>query len=201
MALIKCPECGKEVSDNARYCQNCGCELSSDQKAPIVEVKSCEFKNDDFTDIYSKGNFVKENKRFLNTLIITGCVVMAVIAVILLVNNTREVTFDKLVSEILEEYPYADNARGDDGSYLKMDTDPYDGDMTYGEEYIYSQKSQDTLNGIKLANEKLGFSKAVYNKMIETTALMGRQTEENDKYIVSWTYHPDKGLEVLYEKK
>lgn len=83
MALIKCPECGKEVSDNARYCQNCGCELSSDQKAPIVEVKSCEFKNDDFTDIYSKGNFVKENKRFLKTLIITGCVVMAVIAVIL----------------------------------------------------------------------------------------------------------------------
>lgn len=24
MALIKCPECGKEISDNARKCPNCG---------------------------------------------------------------------------------------------------------------------------------------------------------------------------------
>ena len=24
MALIKCPECGKEISDKARACPNCG---------------------------------------------------------------------------------------------------------------------------------------------------------------------------------
>ncbi len=24
MALIKCPECGKEISDNANKCPNCG---------------------------------------------------------------------------------------------------------------------------------------------------------------------------------
>lgn len=28
MALIKCPECGKEVSDKAVACPNCGCPLS-----------------------------------------------------------------------------------------------------------------------------------------------------------------------------
>ena len=27
MALIKCPECGKEVSNNAKACPNCGCSL------------------------------------------------------------------------------------------------------------------------------------------------------------------------------
>lgn len=27
MALIKCPECGKEVSNNAEACPNCGCSL------------------------------------------------------------------------------------------------------------------------------------------------------------------------------
>lgn len=25
MALIKCPECGREISDNATVCPHCGC--------------------------------------------------------------------------------------------------------------------------------------------------------------------------------
>lgn len=29
MALIKCPECGKEVSDKASACPNCGCPISN----------------------------------------------------------------------------------------------------------------------------------------------------------------------------
>lgn len=29
MALIKCPECGKEVSNNAKACPNCGCSLKT----------------------------------------------------------------------------------------------------------------------------------------------------------------------------
>ena len=37
--------------------------------------------------------------------------------------------------------------------------------------------------------------------MLKTNALMGRQTEENDKYKVAWSYHPDDGLEVTYSKK
>ena len=29
MALIKCPECGKEISDKAAACINCGCPVSA----------------------------------------------------------------------------------------------------------------------------------------------------------------------------
>lgn len=29
MALIKCRECGKEVSDRARNCPNCGCPIDT----------------------------------------------------------------------------------------------------------------------------------------------------------------------------
>ena len=29
MALIKCPECGREVSDKAGSCPNCGCPIAS----------------------------------------------------------------------------------------------------------------------------------------------------------------------------
>lgn len=31
MAMIKCPECGKEVSDKARSCPNCGNPMTDNQ--------------------------------------------------------------------------------------------------------------------------------------------------------------------------
>ena len=47
----------------------------------------------------------------------------------------------------------------------------------------------------------LGFSDSLYQDMLNTSAIMGRQSEENEKYRVKWSYHPDDGLEVTYEKK
>jgi hypothetical protein len=29
MAMINCPECGKEISSEAKICLNCGCPLKS----------------------------------------------------------------------------------------------------------------------------------------------------------------------------
>lgn len=40
MALIKCPECGKEISDKATACPNCGC--------PVIPSKRNESINTDF---------------------------------------------------------------------------------------------------------------------------------------------------------
>lgn len=39
MALIKCTECGKEISDKASSCPNCGCPLTTDasDKNKIIE--------------------------------------------------------------------------------------------------------------------------------------------------------------------
>lgn len=34
MALIKCPECGKEISDKAASCPNCGCPVHVEDNAP-----------------------------------------------------------------------------------------------------------------------------------------------------------------------
>lgn len=39
MALIKCPECGKEVSDKAKMCINCGCPLEEMSSTGIVRIK------------------------------------------------------------------------------------------------------------------------------------------------------------------
>lgn len=38
MALINCPECGKEVSDKAQTCINCGCPLAEINPAGSVSV-------------------------------------------------------------------------------------------------------------------------------------------------------------------
>ena len=143
--------------------------------------------------------FTKKKK-----LILGGIAAIAIIAIAVIILVARGSVFDRLVSEMLNEYPYADNARAADGSYLKIDTNPYDkdiDDMTYVDATLFYDIQSDSLDGIQFINKKLGFTDAVYTKMLETTALMGRQTEENNKYRVSWSYHPDKGLEVMYEKK
>lgn len=37
MALVKCPECGKEISDKASSCTNCGCPASEFKKPSVPE--------------------------------------------------------------------------------------------------------------------------------------------------------------------
>lgn len=37
MALIKCPECGKEISDSAASCPNCGCPIRQESIEHLQE--------------------------------------------------------------------------------------------------------------------------------------------------------------------
>lgn len=39
MALIKCPECGKEISDKAKACPNCGCPVAEMTTSGTVRIK------------------------------------------------------------------------------------------------------------------------------------------------------------------
>ena len=39
MALISCPDCGKEISDTARVCINCGCKIKRDHKKAHKVIK------------------------------------------------------------------------------------------------------------------------------------------------------------------
>jgi len=40
MALIKCPECGKEVSSMAPTCPNCGCPIKKEETSIRVKASS-----------------------------------------------------------------------------------------------------------------------------------------------------------------
>lgn len=55
MALIKCPECGKEVSDRASNCPNCGCPLSEMSTSGVVKIKlpKTEQMADGFIGLFS----------------------------------------------------------------------------------------------------------------------------------------------------
>ncbi len=86
-----------------------------------------------------------------------------------------------------------------DGSYMTVDTNPTDADSDDWWEFYDAMTAG--MDFIEKVNGELGFSAALTEKMNTSTWSMGRQSQENDNYIVSWTYHPDKGLEVMYEVK
>lgn len=117
--------------------------------------------------------------------------------------DTCSITVEMHIPDFMELYASYDSEDwctiASDGSYMKVDTNPNNDD---GDDYwLYMDAFLDGFDFIKKVNTELGFSSALEEKMNSTTWSMGRQTQENDNYIVSWTYHPDKGLEVMYEVK
>ena len=38
MDLIRCPECGKEISDSAQVCPNCGCKTELGNRNDIIKT-------------------------------------------------------------------------------------------------------------------------------------------------------------------
>lgn len=44
MAMIQCPECGREVSDQAAACPNCGCPLGVTSVAPAKREKAASLR-------------------------------------------------------------------------------------------------------------------------------------------------------------
>ena len=138
-----------------------------------------------------KTKFTKKNKIIL----IASLVAVIGIAFVLLYKPK----FERVKDEAVHIAGMAQTGKG----YFALDTYPdiyEDSDESWVSLLLPGIQS-DTLEAIKYVNEELGFGGYVYSEMMETTALMGRQRAENDKYEVSWSYHPDSGLEVTYRKK
>ncbi len=81
---------------------------------------------------------------------------------------------------------------GSDGSFLSIDTNPSDKD---------DYTDYDALEAILSVNQALGLPDSLLDSMLSTTAMMGRQTEtySSKGVSVSWSYHPDKGMEISYK--
>lgn len=82
MALIKCPECNKKISDKCGNCPNCGCPIEI--KEETIEINTAD-----------KERKPKKNVRIIS---ITVILVIVVISAILLINNfsNRELSAEQI---------------------------------------------------------------------------------------------------------
>lgn len=178
-----CGKCGAELQDGQEFCPKCG------QKAGLVVDANVNSAINQFN-----AGVQKNGKKKKTPLIIGVVAAVAVVAIIIVAlgGGSKGPDFDKLYDEYCTS-TWADV--GSDGSYLSIDTNPYDNDddgLAYPAAYT----------AIKEVNKALGLPDSLISEMGETTGSDGKQSEtfEEQGVTVTWKYHPDKGLEVTYKK-
>lgn len=201
MSLIKCENCGKEISDKAKECIHCGTpiekkvfckECNNEVPASSKICPNCGSKIS-VLDKQSIIDTVKSKKG--RSILIIGVILFVIIIILMLCFSSSSPVLSKIDMQDVYDSIGCNSSNcevASDGSYLEIDTNPYDIDDYY---------SRSATELVEKANKELGFSEALYSKMGKTRALDGTLTDENDKVSVSWTYHPDKGLKVTYEVK
>lgn len=188
-----CPKCGTPKSVlKQNVCGRCGAELQDGQ----AFCPKCGQKVGFAVDDGAQNTNTKKKKM---TLVIAAAAVAAVIIILIAVSGgTGKKDFHELYSDIAG---MSWCTIPSDGSYMKIDTNPWDTDSDDLTLVDYESYIMPANEAIERINKELGFSDALLEKMNTTTWSQGRQTDSNDKYTVTWTYHPDKGLEVMYEFK
>ncbi len=100
---------------------------------------------------------------------------------------------EKAYEDVLASYPEAASCfeLAEDGSFISADTNPYNID-----DYV----DLDAIDAMEKLNDLLDLPDYIWQSMLETSALDGRQTETANGITVSWKYHPDNGLEAIYRE-
>lgn len=104
-------------------------------------------------------------------------------------NATAETTVEELKS-VYDAHCDAEWATlSSDGMSLQVDTNPSNReDYTNYKAYL----------AVSEINEALGLPDSVYSRMGSTSSMQGVQTAVSGNLTVSWTYHPDNGMEIIY---
>lgn len=178
-----CVRCGAELEEGHVFCPKCGHKAGSSINT---------------SESHDAGSKSIDKKKKMAVIIGAIGAVAVIVILLLTLGGGSKFDFSKKYGELSSETWCT---IGSDGTWMRLDTNPDDYDEEYLRDLIFyttlvpcNQKIEDVL-------KDLGFSSAVHMKMDETTWSQGRQTESNDKFAVSWTYHPDKGLEVMFEVK
>ena len=123
-----CNKCGKELTDEAKFCQNCG--------SPVLSVNKAERKSKvDFQRIIGK---LKSKKGA-----IIGAVILCLIIVFIVIISTTKTVEEKSVEEHLLGEWIAGNENGEASIAFRQNGDKYIGEWTV---YDYSNKEWEELN-------------------------------------------------------
>ncbi|MGN1306148.1 MAG: RING finger protein [Faecousia sp.] len=180
-----CANCGTELQDGQEFCHRCGHKAGLTVDATVASA----------INQYNAGvQKTNSKKKMLPLIIGIAAAAVVIIAIVLIVSlsGSKGPDFEKLY----DEYCSPVWAKvGSDGSYLSIDTNPYDEDdngLAYPSAYY----------AVEDVNNALGLPDSLISEMGETTGADGKQTETFEELgiTVSWKYHPDKGLEVTYKK-
>ena len=201
---MKCIFCGAEITENAKYCAICGREqliqknFAPEQKPVMSEQTTVANNTQSAPYINTPGAFgtgapsVAQSHKKLSTKVkaiigaAAGTVIVLLIVILALTSDSKlESVYDKYCNPMWASIT-------EDGTTLTIDTNPYD---------IEDEISFEAISAIEAINKDLGLGDGVFEKMKTTRAMDGMQSITKKGYIVTWIYHPEKGLEVIYEKE
>ncbi len=185
-ALI-CVKCGTEREKGTEFCAHCGAKVEKGQ----IACRSCGYAIP--KEKFSIKEFLKTKKKtMITTGIVLGIVVAAIVVVSTIANPSNYINFQQIYDSYCD-FHWAEV--GEDGSYLFVDTNPYD----FDDEGLYYS---DAYYAVEEINNALGLPSVLYKEMGETSGGDGKQTRtyEDLGLEISWKYHPDTGLEVTYSK-
>ena len=94
MALIKCPECNREISDKVKNCPHCGYPLTkSEDDTQKVEISSVNIKIKE-----------KNKRKIVLTIIIICCVILGIIGGVQLYKNQKAKADSQKYEEMVKSY-------------------------------------------------------------------------------------------------
>ena len=203
----KCPSCGAVNFGDAVFCEKCGvkiekidyctkCGRKVEPDMDFCPACGAPLKNSSFRErnksarLAEKINALLSNKNTKIALIAAVAVIAAITVLFALIN--RKPSFQSAFEDAGGKNNIGEwVSLSEDGKSLSIDTNP-------GDESDYYD--YDATDAIVKINKALGLPDALYDKMLVTRAIDGRQTETYEDISVSWTYHPDYGLEIIYER-
>ena len=211
-----CVNCGGELVADVEHCPHCGHRVGTAPAVVTVNTAPVISPAVPVAETTVAQPVKKKNAAVIIVAIVAVLAIVAAVVITILATggatsggSKRSGNSDRDVStaNFNEMYPDLKDKKwctiGSDGSYLKIDTNPDDVDtddlsdsslLYWYEEYVLPADE-----AIQQINTDLGFTDALVEKMNNTTWDHGMQSASNDTYTVTWTYHPDKGLEVMYE--
>lgn len=135
MALIECPECGKEISDKARSCPGCGCPIGTADQGAVNKITT------------KKQNI--DIKKYLPAII--GVIVVIIIGTV--IYNVKVVQPQKIEAQKKATYEEAisllEKGKYEDGNKLLQTIPDYEDVSIISEQIIYESYAFSCVNSLK----------------------------------------------------